>query len=479
MQRLTRIVRAAAASLGAVVGVTDSTTGEQSTPSPDRTGSRSWSAAVFFIALAVFILSPVRQISDASYSLLVSECLYRHGTFALDRYVSPSLDPAVHPGSEGGELPYHIVESRGHFFYFFPPGTSVLSVPFAMVSNLVGMSAIYPDGGYHYREERRMQIRLAALLMASFAVVVYRLGFIIVGHGWSLILVVASVFGSQVWSTASRGLWSHSWAILLVMIGIAHLLRVRVLDVRLRPVVLATLLSWACLTRPTMIVAAIAVGGILAVRHRRSLVPYLVTCLGWAGSLMAYSWVLFGSWLPPYYQGGRLGADSFIAALAGVLVSPGRGLLVYLPHLAIVAVLLWRFRRVLEFPVFVWTAVFAIAGHVLVIASFPHWWGGHGYGPRLLTDSVPWLIVLAAVGTRAWLDHNRKGVATGSRVRIRLAAALLVIVIAVIIHGVGAWSPLSNEWNRLPTDLDAHPERVWDWSDPQFLAPLIRSEDTR
>jgi hypothetical protein len=36
-------------------------------------------------------------------------------------------------------------------------------------------------------------------------------------------------------------------------------------------------------------------------------------------------------------------------------------------------------------------------------------------------------------------------------------------------HLRGGWSPAVYEWNVKPTDVDHHPERNWDWSDPPFL----------
>ena len=45
------------------------------------------------------------------------------------------------------------------------------------------------------------------------------------------------------------------------------------------------------------------------------------------------------------------------------------------------------------------------------MASFPHWWGGHGYGPRLFTETVFFQALLAAsglvfVGCIAWLRRT-------------------------------------------------------------------------
>lgn len=114
---------------------------ERSMPGSPRP-SRGWSVAVFMLALVVFVLSPVHQVSDASYSLLVSESLLRHGTFALDGFVETPLDPAIHPASTDGGLPYHLVKSGGHVYYAYPPGTSILSLPYVALSHLFGMSAV-------------------------------------------------------------------------------------------------------------------------------------------------------------------------------------------------------------------------------------------------------------------------------------------------------------------------------------------------
>jgi hypothetical protein len=48
-----------------------------------------------------------------------------------------------------------------------------------------------------------------------------------------------------------------------------------------------------------------------------------------------------------------------------------------------------------------------------------------------------------------------------------------LIVAAVFIHGRGATASATMAWNSLPANVDQHPERLWDWRQPQFLAGLI------
>jgi len=443
----------------------------QSSTVPDglRTGGL---ISLFLIFLAIFILSPVRQVSDASYSLLVSESLIRHGTTALDRYVQPPLDPAVHPASKDGKLPYHLVESGGHFYYHYPPGTSILSVPYVALSHLFGMSAVFPEGGYHYREERRIQFRLAALLMAFLAVITYRIANSVLSHRWSLVFTTAVALTTQVWSTASRGLWSHTWAILLVLIGILLLVRHETHARKLRPVLLATVLSWAYFTRPTMAIGVAAVGIYLAIRYRKALVAYAVTVAGWFAIFVTTSWLQYGQLLPPYYRPTKLGTPEFWTGLAGNLVSPSRGLLVFLPHLIMIVYWLIRYRhRSALTPLAVLGSSAAVA-HLLVVASFPLWWGGEGYGPRLMTDAVPWLVLPALVAIGGWLHTRGHNQATRPRFRVEAAVAVMLTLSALIIHGGGALSQKTNEWNWTPVSVDQDPSRIWDWRDAQFLAPF-------
>jgi hypothetical protein len=430
------------------------------------------SATLFLVFLAILILSPVRQVSDASYSLLVSECLLRHGTFALDAYVRPPLDPAVHPTSADGELPYHLVEAKGHVYYRYPPGTPILSVPFVALSHLFGMSAVDPGGGYDSREERRMMFRLAALLMACLALVVYRTAGAVLSRRWSLVFTTAVLLTTQVWSTASRGLWSHTWAILLVSLAVLELVRHETLGRRLRPVLLASILSWAYFTRPTMAVGVAAVGVYLALRCRRALAPFAATVAGWLTMFVAASWWQFGRLLPPYYRPTKLGTPELWTGLAGNLVSPGRGLLVYLPHLLMVAYWLIRYRRRSALAPLAALGVSAAAGHLLVVASFPIWWGGECFGPRLMTDAVPWLTLPSLLAVEGWLQASADRRSRGARFRLEAAAAVALTLAALAIHATGALSASTNSWNWTPVSVDHDPSRVWDWGDAQFLAPF-------
>ena len=92
--------------------------------------------------------------------------------------------------------------------------------------------------------------------------------------------------------------------------------------------------------------------------------------------------------------------------LAGLLLSPSRGLLVFSPFLAMSlwgAVLAWRRAEFASLRPITLATVLLLA----VESRWFDWWGGWGFGYRRIVDLVPMLVVLIAptmgwVGEASW-----------------------------------------------------------------------------
>jgi len=435
---------------------------------------------VFAVSLAAFALSPNRQLTDSHYTMLLSEELYRHHDFYLDAYFTPPLDTAIYPGIPPGDAyPYMIERVQGHLYYFYPPGSSILSVPFVAVMNHFGLSSVGPGQKYDQVGELAIQGRVAAVLMAAFTVCVFLTALFQTGSpGWSYVIAFGTALGTQIWSTASRVVWSHTWGVLLLGLAILYLVGGEQRRWRINPVVLATLMVWTFFVRPTNAIACLVVSVYVLLRLRSILVGYLATSLIWLGAFVAYSEYHFGRLLPrQYLQGGgfELNVADQLQGLAGLLASPSRGILVFSPVLIVVIVWLVRHRRFVPSPALVTLAVAACALQLLLVSSWKIWWGGFAYGPRLLTDLVPWLALLATAAAVAWMRVGAGGHAAHPRgVRgAELAVAGVLLGLSVWINWRGANSFATAWWNVLPVGLDVAPGRVWDWSQPQFLATRI------
>src|SRR6266849_2252078 len=373
---------------------------------------------IFILTCSIFILSHNRQIADSKYSMLVSESLLHHGTFTLDRYRFEDFGKQ-NAGGWGGI--YQLEPVDGHIYYYLPPGSSILSIPWVAVMNALGVSASTSDGAHNLRGERIIQASLAAILMAAFVCLVFFTSRLLLPLSWSALIAFSVALGTQVLSTASRGLWSDTWGILLVGFVVYLLLAQECGRHGIRPMLLATLLAWSYFVRPTNSLAVVAVTAYIFFFCRPLPIRYLVVGLAWLIAFIAYSWFHFGHALPSYFLARRLDFHLFWIAFAGNLISPSRGLLIFVPVIIFVIYLLVR------------------------------------YAPELPSPRLAW---------REQHESNRRSLRWNAE--IVFGAALLLI--SVGINARGAMNGATAVWNQKPVNVDEHPERVWDWKHPQFLA---------
>jgi hypothetical protein len=433
---------------------------------------RAAGPAIFLVTFAIFYFSPNYQLADSNYSMLLSQNLLYHRSFALDSYKFDGITHTPGVGYVSAAPPYQLELVDGHVYYKFPPGSSILSLPYVALMNVFHLSASNADGTYNPVGEIKIQLGLATLLMASLATLFFYTSRLVLPTGWSVLVAVGGAFGTQIWSTASRALWSDTWGIFLLGFVILILLGHEIDKRPIRPILLATLLSWMYFVRPTNSISVVAITIYMLVFHRRSFWTYAGTGALWLAAFVIYSWSHYKQLLPPYYQANRLTFSNFGVALAGNLFSPSRGLFIFVPVLIFVFYLLFRYRKDLPAPRLVVVALAIIIAHVIAISAFPHWWGGYSFGPRLSTGLVPWFVLLGMLGISAMRSgqNTRSPALSLKGVRVELAVGMVLLSLAVWINFRGANSLATWLWNSRPVSIDEHPERLWDWKHPQFLA---------
>jgi hypothetical protein len=243
-------------------------------------------------------------------------------------------------------------------------------------------------------------------------------------------------------------------------------------------VLLGFFLGFAYAVRPTDIIPLVVLLAWVCFAHRRQL---LATLGGAAISLAPFfvvNQVAYHSLLPPYFRAtGFSLTSSTLTGLAGTLVSPSRGLLIFCPLVILsfigVAILLKEGR---------WTRLWLAIAIVpilqwLVISAFSEWWGGDSYGPRYFTDMVPFFTILALpVAERI---ATKRIVVPGSLKvrhlrRLLLVFAVSALVWSVFVESQGALLRSAWCWNVEPTNVNVDTGRLWSWSDPQFLRGVRR-----
>jgi hypothetical protein len=418
----------------------------------------------------LYYLSPVTQVTDSHYSLLVSEQIYRHGGVRLDDAFRPPI-PADYPGVEKpGALPYHVLRHRGALYHSYPVGSSILSVPFVALFNAFGISAERPDHRYFAEGEIKMERAIAALICAAAVVVYFLIALEMLPLALAFALAACIALASPLWSTLSRGLWNQTWQQLLLAAAVLTLVRAPLTAAR--AALLSSLLAWASFTRPNSVIAYAAVLLSLFGQGRRPLAVFAGTAAAWIAGYVAWCQLTYHAWTrPSVHDLGWLSMRDQVQRLAGLLLSPARGLFIYCPSLLLLLVALVALHRFLPSPRLVRTALLALVGHLLLLLLFWDWWAGHCYGPRHWCDALPWFFLLAVQVLAAWRRAPKP------RPRVLAVVALgLLSWWGALVHGIGAWSQRANDWN-VGLEDGGVPGRLWDWQRAPFLVVVLPAKD--
>jgi hypothetical protein len=288
----------------------------------------------------------------------------------------------------------------------------------------------------------------------------------------ALLVGALFAFATAMWSVVSRGLWQHGPLILIETVALILLTRGRNRGDWRWSAAAGLPLGAAYVVRPTASIPIILVGLYLLFVSRRTAALYAVAVAAVVVPSIAYNEHIYGTALNPFYfhnGSGFLGAglrDTFLTGLAGTAVSPARGLLVYSPFLLLALVgLVWPRRRRAALD---YVALAVVVLTWLVTANTMDWAGGWSYGPRLLSDTFPWLALLFIPVADA-LTSSRT---TWTRfTRVSLAVLAVTAAWSIFVNARGALSWSTQLWNSRPiaAGVDTHPGRFWDWGDPACL----------
>ncbi len=423
---------------------------------PDR---RSWLTALALVALV--LVARVRYTgSDPRVTLLTAQAVLETGHLALDRYLTPEVV------ERELSAPWALWRGDGATYNFYPPGTSLLALPAVAVARALGLDLVREE------DDALLQVVLASLLVAAIFLVFERTARCVVASDPAYVVSLVAVLGTSVTSTLGTALWSHGPTVLLGALAARHLVAAEAGGRAPNGLVLGLYLGGAFWCRPTAAVPAAVVLGYLVVSARREVPRYVAVGAAAVAALVGASLVALDRPLPVYYLPTTWPVNAApLTGLLGVLVSPGRGLLTFSPFL-VVGLVGVASRRLRRQPLFL--LALAWAGlQALLVARNADWWGGWCYGPRLLSDSLPAWFVLVVLTLPRLEPH----VATPLRRRVIGAMLAATAACAIGVHTVqGLFNRATWSWNDRPNVYDAPLEKLFDLTNPQFLATWRRND---
>jgi hypothetical protein len=285
---------------------------------------------------------------------------------------------------------YHRVGDRLVSSYPILPG--LLNVPVYAAARAAGIDLV--------ANRERLSLITASLLCALSALFLFlaleRFG---ARRRDALALTLLYAFGTCAWSVASRAMWQHGPSLALLTAALWLLLR----GDRASAAASGLLLSLAVVNRPTNVLIVVPLA-LFVLRRRREALPLFLLLAGIPAILhAAYASAYLGTpfstgYWNPIPEVANFRGNPFVG-LAGLLVSPSRGLFVFGPFfLFALAGTVIAGRNPGSWPIAPYLAAGALL-LVLLYSRWSTWWGGHTFGYRYLIEAVPWLMVLVAI---AW-----------------------------------------------------------------------------
>jgi hypothetical protein len=341
-------------------------------------------------------------------------------------------------------IPPYLVRTEKHFVSAYPPGPALMALPFYVPPFLAAVSA---------QSALMVQVEkvAASVFVAISVVLIYHCIAKIAGAATALLFALIYAFGTSSLSISSQGLWQHGPSQLLVAASLYLLVRG---TEREQGVGLTGLsLGAAVLCRPTDILMALPLAAYVLHRHPKKWFLFLLWALPSVLFLLAYNLWYFGSITKMAYDQGFFSgngwATPFFEGLPGVLVSPSRGIFIYSPVFVFALWGIYLSWRSSTGVLFRYLSISVILS-VVFYSKWKVWWGGWAFGPRLLADITPLLVLLMLPAY--------------ARVRDRPILRNLFFLAAgasVFIHSLGAYS--AAVWNP---EMEG---RLWSWSDGELI----------
>jgi hypothetical protein len=446
-----------------------------------QSGARR-TAFVLFCAIVVVYLGNLRNVTtgDTWASRYVPFSILNRHSLAVDAYIGPFVRPFLE-----GKLPwglYFAAQSHGRWMSSYPILTPVLVTPLYLPAAWwVQHRHIDPESDAMVFVSLAME-KLSAAILAGLGVVFLYLALrLVLSPRASLLLALVYALASPTWSISGQALWLQNvnelalamllWALLrdrgtrrsALWIGLACALAIA--NKLTNALIFFPVIVWFC----TRGLRKTREGETADVASR--LMGFFAPLVALGILVIAYNFYYFGNLLGAYestfktlgyvgIEGGFHGSlGSWLEGIAGLLVSPNRGLFIFVPWTVLSiwgAVTLVRRDRGGWLP---WLAAGA-ALHFLFYAKLERWYGGYTFGPRYLVDVLP-LLVYCLV---PFFERPR-----GPVLRSALAVTFAV---ALGIQVLGAFCYPNGDWNGAPVSVDIARARIWDWRDTQLVRTL-------
>lgn len=371
-------------------------------------------------------------------------------------------------------IPYFIVEMKGHLLSFFPVVVPVLLTPIYAIPYLILKLINYPidiqNPGF-FMVVMIME-KLSASMIATFSGIFIFLALKeLMSKKIALVGTIIFAFATNTWAVSSQTLWQHGMVELLLSMMIYLVIINEKSKSNQNIIYLGILSGFFIFNRPPDSVLLLPILFYVIYSVKSQSIRYFSFMVFASIPFLLYNLYFFGTLFGGYAQNLNILTLNMetLSIFIGLLFSPNRGLFVYSPILILSIFGYLNIPRIENRMIryFLFMFGFSVLLNIVVYSSFEtHWWGGHSYGPRFLLGTVPMLVILLCLALPRTINFSHLYKDKNNLYFLCIFSVLLLFSFFVQI--VGAFYYPNGEWNENP-NIDQNPERLWYWNDTQIL----------
>ena len=424
---------------------------------------------IFILAIVVYNLNmrPVASVDTIAASRMPFSIL-EYNDLYMDHYMNYYGDPILWPGQ------VLFSQSHDHYLSYYPIVTPLLVTPIYVVP-YAGMKAVGVPVDMTSSAFRALVMMMekfsASIIAAAGCVIMYMVARRLFRPDIALLTTLIYAFATETWAISSQGLWQHGVSELFMLLSLLVVLMNEKKPAIRNYVFLGILSALYVFNRPLDSILILPIIAYVVYPFRkdtiRSIACYVLSAAAISLPFIAYNLYFFDSVLGWYDSAAAgMSLSNLSVGLAGILVSPSRGLFVYtsIALLAIPGILYIRSVEDKRTRTLLYMSVIAVSLFLLAVGSYFEWWGGGCYGPRYLTDIVPFLAIFIGL----FLNHAL----AGNFHKLLIAVIALLIILSVIVQMIGVFFYPNGgyKWDDEPGLHDG--SLIWSLSDTQIARSI-------
>lgn len=421
-------------------------------------------ALLVFLFFTLFYIGTRRVASstDTIVTTFLPISIIRGNGFDLEK-VYPTIRKLLPSKVGDSGLPYYVIKENNHILSTFPVFSSLVATPIYLLPVLV-KNVTLDNLDNHIN----LILSLGKISASTFSGISAALVFLclkeLLNTKKSLMLTTLYALGTSTLSISSQSFWQHAASQMFLASTIYVFVKGQK-NKKLLPLC-GLFLGFAAVSRFPNLIIAIAFSAYFVFFERKKLLNFV-----WYSTPA----ILFFAWYQITYPGnlffykyeaiGEIASfnHSFLKGFSGLLFAPNKGLFIYSPiFLLSIWGIIIAWRKKLKALRFFSVVIFL---YIAFVAKWSAWHGGWSYGPRMLADITPFLILLTspvANDTKIWTNFIFKRI------------FWIIGFVSVFIHFLGAtvadFSWYSIQTMFLPIEKAKEAEFLWNWKYPEIYS---------